>query len=314
MELWQLKQLQSLPLDAKVQKTLIRIREWYEYHDGNVYVSFSGGKDSTVLLNLVRSIYPDVVAVFSDTGLEFPEIRSFVKGIDNVEWLKPKMTFKEVIEKHGFPVVSKDVADCIEGGRKGQKYRLDRLDGTLKNKDGGKSRYDRTNWAYLLDAPFKISGLCCNELKKKPFKLYEKTTKNHPIVGTMAEESQLRTAAWLKRGCNSFETKRPMSTPIAFWTEKDIWNYIKTNKIEYSKIYDMGYKRTGCVFCMFGCHLEKYPNRFQRLSKTHPKMHDYCINKLGLKEVLDYIKVPYTDRQISIETTYSKEEYSIDFV
>jgi len=65
---------------------------------------------------------------------------------------------------------------------------------------------------------------------------------------------------------------------------------------------------------VFGCHLEKYPNRFQRLSKTHPKMHDYCINKLGLKEVLDYIKVPYTDRQISIETTYSKEEYSIDFV
>ena len=104
MELWELKQKQSLPLEAKIAMTLRRIREWYEYWDGNVYVSFSGGKDSTVLLHLVRQYYPDVPAVFSDTGLEFPEIREFVKTVPNVTWLRPALTFKKVIEKHGYVI------------------------------------------------------------------------------------------------------------------------------------------------------------------------------------------------------------------
>ena len=96
MELWQLQQMQALPLEAKILKTQQRIREWYEHWDGNVYVSFSGGKDSTVLLHIVRGMYPDVPAVFSDTGLEFPEIRAFVKTIPNVTWLRPAMSFRQV--------------------------------------------------------------------------------------------------------------------------------------------------------------------------------------------------------------------------
>lgn len=89
-----LAQRQSLPLEAKIEMSKKRIREWYEHYDGDVYVAFSGGKDSTVLLHLVRSMYPDVEAVFSDTGLEYPEIREFVKTIDNVTWVKPKKNFK----------------------------------------------------------------------------------------------------------------------------------------------------------------------------------------------------------------------------
>jgi len=77
---------QALPLDLKIGLTKNRIRSWYEHWHGNVYVSFSGGKDSTVLLDLVRQDYPDVPAVFCDTGLEYPEIRDFVKTFDNVVW------------------------------------------------------------------------------------------------------------------------------------------------------------------------------------------------------------------------------------
>jgi len=306
MEHWQLKQMQQLPLEAKVQKTILRIQEWYEHFDGQVYVSFSGGKDSTVLLHLVREMYPDVEAVFADTGLEFPEIKEFVKSVDNVRWLKPDMGFREVIEKYGYPVIGKEVANCVEGARKGQIYRINRFNGTLKNKDGGKSRYDTSKYAYLLDAQYKISDRCCNEMKKKPFKKYEKETANKPIIGTMTEESQLREQSWLKTGCNAFEAKRPMSTPISFWKETDVWEYIKKYNIPYSKIYDMGYQRTGCIFCMFGAHLENYPNRFQRLQRTHPQLHQYCMKDwdcggLGLKKVLEYIGVESEDNQICFD-------------
>ena len=114
-----LKMRQALPLDIKVSMTQQRIREWInEFGVEGVYVSFSGGKDSTVLLHLVREMYPDVPAVFVDTGLEYPEIREFVKTFENVEWLKPKMNFKQVIQKYGYPFISKEVSECVYGARK----------------------------------------------------------------------------------------------------------------------------------------------------------------------------------------------------
>lgn len=115
-----LAQMQSLPLKAKIQMTKRRIIDWYEYWDGQVYVSFSGGKDSTVLVDLVRNAcgLKDVPLVFVDTGLEYPEIREFVKSFDNVTWLKPKMNFKQVIEKYGYPFISKEVCECVSGAKK----------------------------------------------------------------------------------------------------------------------------------------------------------------------------------------------------
>lgn len=115
-DLWQ---MQGLPLSVKVKMTQQRIRDWvHAYGEDGVYVSFSGGKDSTVLLHLVRELYPSVRGVFVDTGLEYPEIRSFVRTFDNIEWLKPKMTFKQVIQKYGYPFISKEVAECVYGARK----------------------------------------------------------------------------------------------------------------------------------------------------------------------------------------------------
>ena len=114
-----LRQRQALPLEIKVRMTQQRIREWInEFGVEGVYVSFSGGKDSTVLLHLVRELYPDVPAVFVDTGLEYPEIRDFVKKFDNVEWLKPKMNFKQVINTYGYPFISKEVSECVYESKK----------------------------------------------------------------------------------------------------------------------------------------------------------------------------------------------------
>lgn len=114
-----LYQMQGMSLEAKIEMTKRRIRDWVDHwgEDG-VYVSFSGGKDSTVLLDLVRQDHPSVVGVFVDTGLEYPQIRDFVRTFDNIEWLRPKMTFKKVIEQYGYPFISKEVAECVYGARK----------------------------------------------------------------------------------------------------------------------------------------------------------------------------------------------------
>lgn len=282
--------MMSLPLEAKIIKSQLRIREWYEYWDGDVYVSFSGGKDSTVLLHLVRDLYPEVPAVYCDTGLEYPEIKDFVKTINNVVWLRPKMSFKAVIEKYGYPIVSKEQASFIQEYRdtKSEKLKQIRLNGNKY----GRGKISK-KWRSLIDAPFKISDKCCDVMKKSPSIKYEKEDGRKPFIGTMVGEGALRMQGYLKTGCNAFESKRPISRPISFWDDEDIWAYIKKYSIAYSKIYDMGWERTGCMWCGFGCHMEEYPNRFQRMQETHPKLYDYCIDKLDFKSVLDYINIPY---------------------
>jgi len=112
-----LRQMQALPLIAKVRMSQHRIREWYEHFDGNVFVSFSGGKDSTVLAHVVHDIYPDVPLVFCNTGLEYPEIRQFAERM-GAETIYPKMSFAEVISKYGYPIISKENAEAIQYARR----------------------------------------------------------------------------------------------------------------------------------------------------------------------------------------------------
>jgi len=288
--------MQSLDLDAKISLTKARIKAWYDHWDGEVYVCFSGGKDSTVLLHLVRQIYPDAPAAFADTGLEYPEIRGFVKTVENVEWIRPAMSFKAVIEKYGYPVVSKRVAGYIHDVRHARRTsntkRL-RLKGIRKDGTYSPISMIPKKWRRLCGAPFKISDKCCDALKMRPTIVYEKETGNRPYLGMMASEGMNRRSVYLKHGCNAIGLTRPRSTPLAFWSDSDIWEYIRRFDVPYSSIYDMGYSRTGCMFCMFGVHMEQPPNRFQQMAKTHPKQYKYCMGKLGLAKVLDFIGVPY---------------------
>ena len=285
MNISDLKQRQSLPLKQKVSLSKQRIKTFCEHMNGKVYVSFSGGKDSTVMLDIVRSVYPDVPAVFIDTGLEYPEIKEFVRTKDNVTTIRPKMSFKQVLEKYGYPVVSKEQALYI------REYRTTKSD-YLKNVrwNGKNGRFKISEkWKFLVNAPFMVSEKCCDIMKKRPIHKYEKQTGLKPFIGTMASDSHGRERQYLQNGCNSFKEGKEKSMPLGFWLERDVWDYIKQNNLDYASIYDKGIDRTGCIFCMFGCHLEKN-DRFEQLKKTHPELHEYCMNQLGLKEVIDYVK------------------------
>lgn len=332
---YDLRQMQSLPLDAKIVMTQERIRQWYEHFDGQVYVSFSGGKDSTVLKHIVDGMYDDCPAVFVNTGLEYPEIQQFVRDVKdgkydcfntNVEIIRPETRFDDVIRKHGYPVVSKRVSAYAETARRNPESQRARW---LRGDD--KTKFVSPKWYYLVDAPFKVSAECCAVMKKAPCKRYEKETGRKPYIATMASEGINRENEWMKNGCNAFDLPRPSSRPMSFWTEQDVLHYIKQynvpycpvygeirvkqspddtangqiNMIDYLGAYDekdtletTGCDRTGCMFCMFGCHLEKAPNRFQRMKITHPKQYAYCMKPveeggLGLDAVLSYLKIPH---------------------
>lgn len=305
--------LQRYPLSVKIGRTQARVMEFYRETKGRFYVSFSGGKDSTVLLDIVRRMYPEIPAVFVDTGLEYPEIRRFVKGVDDVQWLRPQMRFGEVVSEYGYPVVGKEAARAIYYAKRGSEWAIQKMNGNFK--DGTAStRYQRyKKYRYLIDAPFPVSSHCCEVMKKRPLKRFEKENKLFPMTAVMAEESYLRQTTWMTHGCNSFDSKRVMSTPMAFWTEQDVLAYIKLTGIPYSEIYGeivpkdnqqslyddgqklmtTGCRRTGCFACMFGVHLEPEPNRFQKMFLTHPKLHYYCIHTLGCGQVMDYMVIHY---------------------
>lgn len=296
-----LRELQALPLELKVKKTQNRIKEWYDYFGGQVYVSFSGGKDSTVLLHIARELYPDIEAVFVNTGLEYPEIQKFVKTFDNVTILRPKMRFDEVLKTYGYPIISKDIAMTIHYAKQNNAdWAWARLNGA-NGKNGKPSEYRKNRYGKykpLTQVDFNCSNWCCLVMKEKP--LHEIAKTKNPIIGILAEESERRTDAWLKTGCNAFDSKKPTSKPMSFWTEQDVLHYIKGNNIPIASVYgDIVYKgddgmlyensicggnlcttgcqRTGCMFCAFGAHLEE-ESRFVRLKQTHPKHYKYCMD------------------------------------
>lgn len=295
-----LRELQALPLDLKILKTKNRIKEFYNFFGGQVYVSFSGGKDSTVLLHIARELYPDIEAVFVDTGLEYPEVRQHVKSFDNVIFLRPKMRFDEVIKKYGYPVISKDVSQTVYYARiKNSKWAWRKLNG-LNTKTGEPSTYTERYKKYkvLTEVDFNCSNFCCLIMKEAPFREISKSKK--PIVGIMASESVRRLDAWIKTGCNAFDSKQPLSKPMSFWTNQDVLQFLKSRNIPIASVYgDIVYKgddgmlyensicggnlcttgcqRTGCMFCAFGAHLEE-ESRFVRLKQTHPKHYKYCMD------------------------------------
>lgn len=296
MDLKELKERQSWTLQQKIDHSLGVIDQFVgRLGLDHVYVSFSGGKDSTVLLDLCRIIFPNIKAVFCNTGNEYPDIVRFVRGLRdngaNIDIIYPKLKPQEVFEKAGFPLVSKEQSSFVRelSATKSEKQKRRRL---VCDNYGRKFGVLSEKWRYLLKEPYKVSDKCCHILKKKPFKDYEKLHNVSPVLGIMASESLLREKQYIRDGyCNIFKdgVKRTKSMPLSIWTEQDIWDYIKMRNLPIADIYNKGASRTGCMFCGYGCQF-KDDNRLQMVYDLYPKWYDrfmsYTNNGVTYREAL----------------------------
>jgi 3'-phosphoadenosine 5'-phosphosulfate sulfotransferase (PAPS reductase)/FAD synthetase len=242
MEQRELIEKQAWSLDQKVFHSMEVIDTFIHKMGGveNVYVSFSGGKDSTVLLDICRRMYPNILAVYCQTGNEFPDIARFVRETKsrgaNVLTIKPDISPREVWSKYGFPLVSKDQAKKIRTIRNNPNSKT-----AIKNLREGVKFKLAYKWRYLLDEDYDTSDYCCDKLKKEPFHRFTKQTGRFPIIGVMADESRIRLTEYLINGnCNYFDTVIPKSHPLSIWTDKDIWEYIKRYDLKVADIYFKG--------------------------------------------------------------------------
>ena len=271
----ELHERQGWALDWKIDHALGVIDQFISRMDGKVYLAFSGGKDSTVLMHLCEIIKKDILCVFVNTGCEYPDIARFVNEMKdeghNIKIIRPKVTPRKVWEQYGFPLVSKEAAENIHAVRTNpNSIKAQKALGII-NPDSqfvlGKK------WRYLIDEIYDTSNMCCQKLKKDPSHRMAKELGLAPIVGTMASESILRERTYIRRGgCNVFG-ENAQSLPLSIWTDKDIWQFIMRKNIRIADIYYKGAKRTGCTACGFGCQF-KNDHRLELLYNLYPKYYN----------------------------------------
>lgn len=262
----------------------------------NWAVSYSGGKDSTVLSHLMvfgRGL--KIPHVMSNTRMEYPETVRQVK-----EWYEllnkfgveghmafPTVRPKELWSKIGVPLWSKQMSQ-----KYGDYYRnpFDKMPKSVPA-----NLYD--DFKKLKEAGLKITPKCCSELKKKPLAKWDKLNNiTGHFMGIRCGESRARRLMWIQRGAlyNSVAHRQWLCSPLVFWTEKDVLRYIEENNITFHRPNTIR-GGSGCVTCMFGCHLtsDGEPNALQQLKVNNPKMHAMALDEWGYREVLDLLNIPY---------------------
>lgn len=278
-----LASLREMNLVSKIIQTRYLIQQTVnEFGLEKVYISYSGGKDSTVLSNIAKKMYPNILHLFANTTNEYPETLQHIKwekeeNHTNILTVIPQdaygeiWTFKKVVERYGYPMYSKRIANAI------RTYQHALSDKTRQN---SLEYIERNFKKYSHYKELPISDKCCDKLKKEPLRRKAKELGLEcAILGILASESYQREKEWLEYGCNVFhERKDNQSKPLSFWTDDDIMEYIEKYNVKIPELYNMGYSRNGCMYCGFGVQLEpKDANRYQKLKKTHPIQYHYLI-------------------------------------
>lgn len=299
-----LKQIQRLPLECREEQAILKIKNAFwdlGITPSETYIAYSGGKESIVLSHLAwraldfnisldkvtgkykidgePSRWPDfhrVTHLFENTTLEHLSILPFVKNY--FKQVKGAIVYPlkrpiDVWKSEGFPFLGKRIADHLTRLRRGNKSNW------FVNNYG--------KYLPLVKIDTRISDKCCYYLKKGPAEKWA-TEHNMRLVmlGTRADESRARKQDWVERRC----LHQPPSgiaqlKPLSYFSEQDIWDYIRKYNLPYPRLYDEGYKRTGCMVCGFGSHIES-PNKFEILRKENYRFYLNVMLKLGYADAI----------------------------
>ena len=278
-------------------------------------VSYSGGKDSTVLSHLmVFGMGIKLPHVMSNTRMEYPEtLKQVTKWYAMLrEWgvechtaypdAKPKDLWKEI----GVPLWGKEVAYKFRKFLKSPKSIM----------NGAVPDHLKADFQKIKDAGLSVTDQCCDELKKKPMKKWAKV---HGVTGQFTgvrcSESRMRRMTWMRMGAlyeSSYHGKLWISNPLAFWTQDDVERYLDDNDIRPIRIPTIR-GGSGCVTCMFGCHIaakEGRPNALQELAVLNPKMHAAALDDWGYRPVLDLLGIPYFPQDFPIFPLLPHQHYN----
>lgn len=233
----------------------------------NAYISFSGGKDSTVLHYLIDLALPNnrIPRVFINTGIEYLDIVNYVKELaakdDRFIIIQPSKNIKETLERYGYPFKSKMHSKKVSIYQKSglTKFIQEYIEGVKK--DGSPSLYVCPSiLKYQFTNNFtglKISNLCCDKLKKEPAKKWAKeNNKTILLTGMRKEEGGAR-----KNNITCIITSKDgvKFHALAVVSEEFENEFIKQNNIKLCCLYDPPYnfKRTGCKGCPFALDLQE---------------------------------------------------------
>jgi len=305
---------QALPLNEKIDQAHATIA--YALAKSEMpSLAFSAGKDSTVLLHMIRQHKPDILTIYGNTTIEFPECVKFARRLRD-EWnlnyyeARPDVTFWWVVEQYGWPLMGKafGVGGVAHKSSREQFFKDLATKGELTGH-------------YAIQAEVPISSACCTFLKERPSqRLQRELGVDLVFLGIMASESRQRMFNYLRYG----ELYYPRSQkvwkchPMAIWTDQDVWDYIHLFNVPYAELYDMGYhneqgewihhKRNGCMFC--GMDIQFPNNHLAIMRRTHPKAWHTLMVKKGLGTVLFQLRMALDNHQLDMfEQTFGVEEY-----
>lgn len=324
-----------IDITLEVEDALFRIKDLYDRSNGNCVISFSGGKDSTVVAELYliakeRGMVGNIPIVFADTQVEYDAIYDFVKWFSknkqDVEYIKPRLPFGKVLEKYGKPIISKSKSSTLMNWHNnigeadfeemGCFYKI--IYG--KTRTGKKyNHFKIANKHFHITHPdneIKIHNMCCKYVKKYPFEDYyiEHGTEGF-ITGIRTSEGGIRSLQY--KSCTSVKHVKDREIvhkmPIFDWSDEVIEEFIEQYQVELSRAYtEYGLDRTGCIGCPFAKDIDK---NLEVLFKFEPKKYKAVMNWLSDVYIQQEVILPfdpnYMEKYYEMEPIIAARRYEM---